>query len=395
MTGFDLTIVVLMPLLAYAGYRLGLLVSVLSFGGFLVGILVGLAAAPHVVGGLDPGPARALLALAVVLLFGVLAQSAGSFIGATARNSMSGRATLRVDAALGAVAALLALFTGAWLVGSAAADADDLPFAEAARDSVIVSALDSNAPVESSDLLSSFATMVDRSGFPSVFSDADLEQISPVPAPDPAVLDAPGVRAAAASLVKVLGDAPSCGRRLEGSGFVVDDHRVMTNAHVVAGTAGLAVLPAGSTVALPATVVVFDPDTDVAILDVPGLEAPALHFGAELSRGDDAVVAGYPGNGPLRATPARVRGRITAVGADVYGTGSVERDVYALRAKVRSGNSGGPMLNPAGDVVGMVFAASVDDPSTGYALTPDAVRPALAASRTATLAVPTGACAPG
>jgi S1-C subfamily serine protease len=296
---------------------------------------------------------------------------------------------------LGVVASLLALFTGAWLVGSAAADSDDLPFAAAARDSVIVTVLDSGAPVASSELLSSFATLVDRSGFPSVFADAGLEQISPVSAPDPAVLDEPGVRAAAASLVKVLGDAPSCGRRLEGSGFVVDDHRVMTNAHVVAGTAGLAVLPAGASVALPATVVVFDPDTDVAILDVPGLQAAGLRFGAELCRGDDAVVAGYPGNGPLRATPARVRGRITAVGTDVYGTGSVERDVYALRAIVRSGNSGGPMLDAAGDVVGMVFAASVDDPSTGYALTPTAIRPALSASRTATVPVSTGACAAG
>lgn len=395
MTGFDLTVVALAPLLAYAGYRLGLLVSALSFGGFVVGILIGLAAAPYAVGGLDPGPVRALLALGVVLLAGVIAQSAGSFVGVTARTALAGRATLRVDAALGTVAALLALFTGAWLVGSAAATTEDLPFADAARDSVIVTAMDARVPVQSSDVLASFASLVDRSGFPAVFSDAGLERISPVPAPDPAVLDAPGVRAAGASLVKVLGDAPSCGSRLEGSGFVVDGHRVMTNAHVVAGTAGLAVLPAGATVALPATVVVFDPDTDVAILDVPGLQAPALRFGPELRRGDGAVVAGYPGNGPLRATPARVRGRIIAVGTNIYGAGSVERDVYALRSKVRSGNSGGPMLDSAGDVVGMVFAASVDDPSTGYALTPDEVRPALAASRTATFPVPTGACATG
>ena len=156
----------------------------------------------------------------------------------------------------------------------------------------------------------------------------------------------------------------------------------MTNAHVVAGTQHVDVYLADSVRSYPATVVVFDPETDVAVLAVPDLTAPALRLGPELRRGDDAVVAGFPGDGPLQATAARVRGRIRAVGEDIYGAGSVERDVYALRAEVRSGNSGGPLLDPQGRVVGLVFAASVDDPSTGYALTPDEVRPALDASRT-------------
>ncbi len=392
MTGFDWVVIALVIPLAYSGYRLGFLVSVLSFGGFVVGILLGLAAAPVVVGGMTPGPARALLAFSLVLGLGVVCQAAGSFAGGTLRGAVAGGFALRLDSALGIAAALVALFTGAWLVGSAAARSPDLPFASSARDSRVVAAVGATVPLDSSALLATFSSLVDRSGFPAVFVDAGLERIQPVEPPDASVLDAPGVREAAASLVKVLAEAPSCGRRLEGSGFVVDDERVMTNAHVVAGAATVEVLVGGTGRARTATVIAFDPDTDVAILAVPGMTAPPLAFGDDLRRGDDAVVAGFPGDGPLRASPARVRAHLTAVGEDIYGRGVVERDVYALRAEVRSGNSGGPLLDPAGDVVGLVFAASVDDPSTGYALTPEAVAPALADSRAAATPASTGVC---
>ncbi len=392
MTGFDLLVLGLVPLMVFAGYRLGFIVSTLSFGGFVLGALLGLAIAPELVGHLEPGAARALLAFALVLGVGVLCQAAGSFLGGTVRDAVTGRQALRLDAGFGAVAALMALLSGAWLVGSAAAQAGVLPFASSARDSRIVAALSASVPLDSDALLASFATLVERSGFPAVFSDTGLERIDPVPAPDPNVLDAPGVRLAADGLVKVLGVAPECDRSLEGSGFVVAPGRVMTNAHVVAGTRQLSVSLAGSVRPYRATVVVFDPATDVAILDVPGLEASVLQFGPDLRRGDDAVVAGFPGDGPLMATAARVRGEIRAVGEDIYGQKAVERQVYALRAEVRSGNSGGPLLDADGRVVGLVFAASVDDPTTGYALTPDAVRPALVASRTAVAPVSTGAC---
>ena len=236
MTGFDWIVLALVPVMAYAGYRLGFLVSTLSFGGFVLGVLVGLAAAPELIGGLTPGPGRALLAFALVLGAGVVCQAAGSFLGSTVRDAITGRFALRVDAALGVVAALVALFAGAWLVGSAAGKAGDLPFAASARDSRIVAAVSATSPLDSDRLLTTFAALVDRSGFPAVFSDAGLERIDPVSEVDPAVLDAPGVRAAAGSLVKVLGAAPQCHRSLEGSGFVVAPGRVMTNAHVVAGT---------------------------------------------------------------------------------------------------------------------------------------------------------------
>ncbi len=393
LTGFDWVVLALIPIIAFAGYRLGFLVSALSFGGFVLGVLVGLAVAPYLLGATDPGPVRSLVAFAVVLGLGVLFQAAGSFVGGTARESLEGRFTRRLDAGFGALVALVALMAGAWLIGHAASRAGDLAFAQSARDSRVVAAVGASVPVDPDALLASFATLVNRSGFPAVFAGAGLEIIAPIPPPDESVLLAPGVRAAADRLVKVTTEAPSCGRQFEGSGFVSSPGRVMTNAHVVAGSETVRVSVAGSPRIYAGTVVYFDPKADVAVVWVPDLAASPLPIGSDLVRGDEGVVAGFPGDGPLRATPARVRGQVLAVGSDIYDVAEVEREVYSLRARVQPGNSGGPLLDPTGAVVGLVFAASVSDADTGYALTPDEFRPALRASRTAEVAVATGACA--
>lgn len=392
MTGFDWIVLVGLPVVAVIGYRIGFLVAASSFGGFVIGVLLGLAAAPTVVDQLPPGPLRALLGLGLVLGIGVLCQAAGSYLGGAVRESVHGPRAQRVDAAVGGVASVVALLGFAWVIGSAAQEAGDVPFASSVRDSRLVSVLSETVPLDSAALLATFGTLVDRSGFPAVFSDTGMERIDPVPPPDASVLAVPGVREAAPSVVKILGSAPACHRSLEGSGFVVAGERVLTNAHVVAGTDEVSVYRSDSARAYPATVVAFDPRTDVAVLDVPDLDAPALRAGPELSRGDQGVVVGYPGDGPLLATAARVRGHVRAIGEDIYGSGSVEREVYALRTQVRSGNSGGPLLDTEGRWVGLVFAASVDDPSTGYALRPSAVADTIAAGRTAQQPVSTQSC---
>jgi S1-C subfamily serine protease len=140
-------------------------------------------------------------------------------------------------------------------------------------------------------------------------------------------------------------------------------------------------------------VVVFDPRTDIAVLYVPGLPLRPLGFGTVPDRGGDVVALGYPNDGPLTASAGRVRGIINAAGEDIYGNATVTRQVIAIRAVVRPGNSGGPLVDVGGQVVGVVFAASVDDPETGYALTVQEVAAAAAAGRTRTAAVSTGPCA--
>jgi S1-C subfamily serine protease len=194
------------------------------------------------------------------------------------------------------------------------------------------------------------------------------------------------------SVLKVRGRASSCGRALEGTGFVVAPGRVMTNAHVVAGTDGVLVEEGGQP--KPGDVVLFDPDTDIAVIAVPNLVAPPVRFAQQdAASGASAIVLGYPLDGPYQAAGARVRERIQLRGPDIYDTPTVQRDVYTIRAVVRSGNSGGPMVDPDGNVLGVVFGAAVDANDTGFVLTADEVADEVAAARNRSSRVDTGACA--
>jgi S1-C subfamily serine protease len=138
----------------------------------------------------------------------------------------------------------------------------------------------------------------------------------------------------------------------------------------------------------------YDPSIDVAVLYVPGLTADPLRFASQPAEpGDDVIILGYPLDGPFIATAGKIRDRIDLVGPDIYDTGEVTRDVYTVRAVVRSGNSGGPMINPAGEVLGVVFGAALDDSETGFVLTADQVRATVERASTLTEPAGTGACA--
>ncbi len=171
-------------------------------------------------------------------------------------------------------------------------------------------------------------------------------------------------------MVKIEGLAPNCSRTIEGSGFVISKDHVITNAHVVAGiTNGPEVYTRFASGEHPARVVLFDPESDIAVLYVPGLNLAPLHFAADAQFGASAVVAGYPLDAAFTARPARVGRSEIASGPDIYDTTRVVRDIYPIRAVVQPGNSGGPLIAPNGQVYGMVFAAAVAVPKTGYALT--------------------------
>jgi S1-C subfamily serine protease len=178
-------------------------------------------------------------------------------------------------------------------------------------------------------------------------------------------------------VVKIRGGAPSCQKVLEGTGFVVADGRVMTNAHVVAGADSVTVEASGKP--YDATVVSFDPDADISILAVADLPYPPLKFADGLAKPDtDAVVLGYPGGAGFEATPAKIREVIELNGPDIYQKTTINREVYTVRGTVRQGNSGGPMINLDGEVLGVVFGAAVDDSDTGFVLTADEVARQLA-----------------
>ena len=208
--------------------------------------------------------------------------------------------------------------------------------------------------------------------------------------PDASLASEPVVADTAHSVVKVRGIAHSCQKILEGSGFVVAPNRVMSNAHVVAGGDTFTVSVDGEE--HDATVVAFDPMTDISVLDVPGLQAPPLEFVHDAApTGADAVVLGYPDGGPFVGNPARIREVIELNGPDIYQRRPLTREVYTIRGRVGRGDSGGPLIDRSGRVLGMNFGAAVDDPETGFVLTAGQVYPQVIGSDAAP-PVATGEC---
>jgi S1-C subfamily serine protease len=197
------------------------------------------------------------------------------------------------------------------------------------------------------------------------------------------------VQRASQSVVKVLGTA--CGLGVEGSGWVTTDGLVVTNAHVVAGQSDTTVQLRGTGPRHPATAVAFDDRNDVAVLRVEGLDAPGLTLRASVPAGTSAALLGFPLNGPYDVRATRMGQTRTAISDDAYGNGPVTRLIAPLRGTVRHGNSGGPLVDSAGRVVGTVFASTVGSGSPGgYAVPNEVVRRALDRSgRT----VSTGPCA--
>ena len=387
----DLILVVLIILSAFSGYRQGFVVGVLSFIGLLGGAVIGAKIAPliakHFAGTVAP-----FAGVAIVFAFASLGRIGAGALGAIVRRRLRWQPARTVDSVGGAIVSGLAVLLIAWFIGSSLVQA---PFPSVARQvngSRVLAAVDHQVPTRVRGWFADFRQVVADGGFPQVFGALGAERIIPVSPPDLAVVGQPGVVAAKDSIVKVTGDAKSCSRRIEGTGFVYADGRVMTNAHVVAGVRSPQVQIGGVGRQLAATVVYYDPKVDVAILEVSGLHARPLAFSGVLAPSADAVVAGFPEDGPFQTVAARIRGAELARGPDIYQDADVTREIYAVRAQVQPGNSGGPLLDTTGQVAGVVFGRAVNDPSTGYALTASQVSAAATAGRTATLPVSTRSC---
>jgi S1-C subfamily serine protease len=389
-------VVVVLAMMAYgvSGFRRGLLVSVLSLGGFLGGAFAAMLVVPELADTVEPGIQRALLVGVAVLACAVIGQLIGSVVGAAVRERVTHEPSRVLDQVLGSVAGVVSVAVVLWFVAGALRASPSQQLSQAVGSSRVFAAVDAAMPGAGREFAADLRAAVAGSDLPRVFSGV-AEQIAPVEAPGVVILSSRQLTAAARSIVKVVGDASDCGRGQEGSGAVVAPERVVTNAHVVAGVEQPLVQAGGVGRRYRASVVAFDPGRDVAVLRVPGLEAPALPQGTDLERGQDAVVAGFPRNGPFTATPARVRQVLDARGENIYGGAGVVRQVYSLRAAVEPGNSGGPLLDGAGAMVGVVFARSADDPETGYALTLKEMAPVLTAGLSANAAVDNSGCAVG
>lgn len=394
--GVVLDVLLGLVLLGYAvsGVRQGAVVGVLSLAGFVGGAVVGTLVVPELLAGWQPGLGRTLVVLLGVLACAWALQIVGVAVGRRLRGGLTWRPARVLDSLLGGVAAVVAVALVSWLLAGALRASPSPTLSRAIAGSTVLSTVDDLVPQDAGRLFADFRRIVEVEAFPRVFAGMDPEQILPVEEPDAEVAD-PVAAAAAGSIVKVTGVAEECARGQEGTGWVSAPQRVVTNAHVVAGVDSPLVQVTGTGPELPARVVAFDPERDLAVLAVPGLDAPPLPVGEDLARGDDAVVAGFPLDGPYQYSPARVRQVLEARGEDIYGTPGVVREVYSLYARVEPGNSGGPLLDERAAVVGVVFARSLDDASTGYALTLAESAPVLAAAPGLQDAVDTGPCAIG
>jgi S1-C subfamily serine protease len=393
-TVVDVVLVVLAVLAVVAGWSKGAIRSAGTLVGLGLGLWLGLTLAPIVVGwfaasGFGAALQRSVVAgVVIVLCAGVVYAIAGALASIVGKLLRHGPIRW-VDSLIGSVLGLLTWAVVVWLLAGFAMATSLATVVQAASSSRVVATLNGIAPLPPSTVLGAVDDALAGAGLPKVFEGG--EPIKSVPAPDGSVPAA--VSRAEESVVTVLATKPACGVDSEGSGWVVQRGRVVTNAHVVAGASSVVVRESGSTSVERATLVAFDPSRDLAVLDVTDLNAPALDIGPDLTAGAAAWAAGYPGDGPFTISPQRVRDRITARGTDIYQSGSVDRDIYSLRGVVRPGNSGGPLLDENGDVAGVIFARSATDAETGYALTLAELRPVLSSVGSAPIS--SGACTAG
>ena len=385
MTGLDWLIVAFALLMGFWGYQQGLIVGVLSLGGFANGAFLGSRLGPALLPDGSHSPYAPATALAGALLIGGMVAVSLEGIAFTVRRRLLGPAGRRRGLAIaessGGAVLLVAVALGfVWLFGAVALNA---PGAQSLRTAVqrsaILRALNNAFPPSSS--LINVLHRID----PRVAVQGPSPDVAP---PDSKIAQEPDVGAAGNSVVRVLGTA--CGLGVEGSGWIAAPDLVVTNAHVVAGESDTTVTPAGSTIQLDATPVHYDPENDLSLLHVDGLGGTPLSFASNVEAGTVGAVLGYPENGPFTIAPARVGATGPVETQDSYGRGPITRELTALRGEVRSGNSGGPLVDGSGRVMGTVFAATTQGKPGGYAVPNDVVAQALSDSAGE---VSTGACA--
>jgi len=383
MTTLDWIIVALAGLFGLAGFRRGFIVGALALAGFAAGAIVGARIGPLLLPDGARSPYAPLFALAGALMLGGLLAGMLERLGARLRQVLRLPGLGVLDGLLGALLSMAIALGLAWLMSAVVLQTPGLR--QLRRD------------VQRSFVLRQLNAVLPPSG-PLLHALARFDPLPSISGPGAAVappsrrvLRAPGVRAAAPGVVRILGNA--CGLGVEGSGWVAGAGLVVTNAHVVAGEHDTVVQapgdPAGSRAA---TLVRLDVRDDVAVLRVGGLRAPALSLARDPASGTAGAILGYPHNGPFDVEPARIGATRTVLSQDAYGRGPVRRDVTPLRGLVRSGNSGGPVVDAHGRVLTTVFAATTSGPRGGYGVSNAVVADALAAAR-GSGPVSSGACA--
>ena len=370
MTALDWIIIAFILLMAVWGYLQGLIVSALSLGGFAIGAFAGSRLGPVLLEGGSSSPYAPLFSLVTALMIGGLAAVLFEAMGEGIRRRLAFPLAGVID---GIGGALLVAALGLGLVWIAGAVVLQTPGARKFRKDIqrsfVLRELNELLP-PSGPILNALSR---ADPFPSIRGPE-----ANVPAPNRRILRDPQVRAAHESVVKILGTA--CGLAVQGSGWVASPEVVVTNAHVVAGEDDTTVQTDGGP-RLDAEAILFDAHNDVAVLRVDGLGAPVLRGHPRAPPGDPVAILGYPENGPFHASPGRLGDTRTVITRDAYGQGPVQRRITSIRGNIRSGNSGGPVVDENGEVVATVFAATIRGPRGGFGVPTGIVQSDLAAAR--------------
>jgi len=386
----DLLIIGAFILALLNGYRRGVVMQLFSWGGFIVGIISGALLGPPIVRAINPSSANARRIAVLVSFLGIafIIEGFVAFAGSRVSRRITHAAFKKADRIVGAVVAATLALLAAWMLSLPAKGVSGLE--RPIKGSTILRgeyAVLNRPP----DFLASILSLLSHTGFPQVFAELNPSLAPGVKPPPESLRNNAAIKAAAARTFKI--ESIGCAGRVDGSGFLVREHLVITAAHVVAGTSHTMVIPpmGGE---FPANVVYMDTDTDIAVLHVPSLPDNVLRIeDAIADRNTDGAAIGYPGGKAETIAVARVRAHTEAIGYDIYSRRSVDRDIYVLRSTVRPGDSGGPFVDTRGFVRGMIFAASSNNHDEAYALDAAEIEHALRAAGGRTAQIDTKDCA--
>lgn len=372
----------------YRGTKIGLVRQLCSTAGFFIGLILGAWIGPAIVRHIQGTDARAVAAVFITLGCAFLLLTVGEYIGINIKYKALPKSMQSTDNGFGGLISVISMLIGIWLVSAIIAASPSMPGLQTAiRSSAIINKLDRSLP-PAPNVVAKLSHLIDPNGFPDVFIGNEPVPQTPINLPSLGSL-ADAVKTDRASVVRIKGQG--CGGIVSGSGFVVRQGLIATNAHVVAGIRHPYVQDASGS--HPATAIWFDPNLDFALLRADVSDRSLDLSGSKAPRGTPAAVLGYPGGGNFSAKPAAVMEELEAAGRNIYGTGHTLRDVYEIQADVVPGNSGGPLVAKDGRVIGIVFAASTDYNHVGYSLTTDRLNNAIDQATSRDQAVGTGACA--
>lgn len=389
MNWLDLFIVLFLITALVRGTEVGFIRQFFSTLGFFVGLFIGVWLQSLFINFMHTPGSRALLALLVTLGCALGLMTLGEYVGLLIKYKLrDSPISIKLDKIFGAILATITILAAVWLGAAVFRNIPDSGWQRQIRTSRIVAFLDSRLP-SAPNVLTRLGHLIDPNNFPQVFTGLEPTLKTDAPLPDMGALN-PAVATVRPSIVKIEGEG--CNNIVEGSGFVAGDEQVVTNAHVVAGVKKPFVLDQGGR--HEATTVFFDPDLDIAILRVEKLVGKPLPLEAEKAAdGTPTAVLGYPAGAGFTAGAGVILETFVAQGRNIYNQGDTEREVYSVKTDIQQGNSGGPIINVDGEVIGVIFAKSINYDHVGYALTMERVVSSVAEAKGHMQAVDTNSCA--